>query len=210
MIKNLLFDLGGVIMDIRRERCVAAFEALGLRDADSYFGLYAQSGVFMALESGKVGPAEFRDAVRASLTKPATDSQIDDALNRFLIGIPVERLRMLERLRGEGYGMYLLSNTNPIMWDGKIAAEFRKDGHDMSHYFAGEVTSFAARCAKPDAEIFRLAARQLGIEPSETMFFDDSEQNLRAAAREGYATCLVPEAEDITDIITRLQREHEI
>ncbi len=210
MIKNLLFDLGGVIMDIERMRCVRAFEALGLPDADSYFGQYAQSGIFMDLESGKITAQPFRDAVREKLTRPASDEQIDEAFTRFLIGIPESRLRMLEGLRKQGYGVYMLSNTNPIMWNSKIADEFRKEGFDMSHYFDGEVTSFAAGMAKPDPEIFRYAASKLGIEPAQTMFFDDSETNLEAAASVGYETCLVPEETDICDIIAKLQELHVI
>lgn len=210
MIKNLLFDLGGVLMDLRRERCVAAFEALGLPDADGYFGLYAQSGIFMALESGEMSARQFRDAVRSALARPAEDEEIDAALNQFLIAIPPHRLRMLARLRAEGYRVYMLSNTNPIMWHSKIADEFRKDGYEMSHYFDAEVTSFAAGCAKPDPEIFRYTARELSIRPQETMFFDDSERNLQEAARHGFHTCLVPEGEDIDAIISRMKEEHEI
>ena len=64
MIRNLLFDLGGVIIDIERERCVKAFEHLGLENADSYFGRYAQSGIFMALENGSITVDAFHAALR--------------------------------------------------------------------------------------------------------------------------------------------------
>ena len=68
-VKNLLFDLGGVLMDLNRQRCVDAFVALGYRDADKMLGEYAQQGVFMALEEGKVSPEEFRAAIRHEIGK---------------------------------------------------------------------------------------------------------------------------------------------
>ena len=72
-IKNLLFDLGGVIVDIERDNCVEAFARLGLPDAESYFGLYAQSGIFMGIEDGSVSVDEFHSHLRENcLTAPAT------------------------------------------------------------------------------------------------------------------------------------------
>ena len=121
MIKNLLFDLGGVIIDIERQRCVDAYTALGLKDADSYFGEYAQTGIFMAIEDGSMSVDEFHAAMRALLPEGVTDYQIDNAFQKFIVGIPVERLKALRELRRRGYGIYLLSNTNPIMWRGVIA-----------------------------------------------------------------------------------------
>ena len=177
MIKNLLFDLGGVIIDIKRQDCVDAFEALGLKNADSYFGLYAQTGVFMAIEDGSIGVDEFHRELHAKLPENVTDSQIDEAFQRFITGIPVRRLEALRELRKKGYRLYLLSNTNPVMWDGIIADEFRKEGLQREDYFDGMVTSFEAKAAKPDRAIFDYTCRTLGIKPEETLFFDDSEAN---------------------------------
>lgn len=200
---NLLFDLGGVITDIKRENCVRAFEKLGLKDADSYFGEYAQTGIFMAIEDGSIDSAGFHRALHELLPAEVTDSQIDDAFQKFIIGIPVHRLRALEKLRKDGFKIYLLSNTNPIMWDGILASEFRKDGHDRSYYFDGMVTSFEAGCAKPDAEIFRYTCRTLGILPVETVFFDDSTANTEAAAALGFRTVHVPAGAEFMELIPR-------
>ncbi|MDE6812354.1 MAG: HAD family phosphatase, partial [Duncaniella sp.] len=90
MIKNLLFDLGGVIMDLDRDRCVRAFEKLGMKDADDFFGVYGQKGAFLALESGEIDAAEFRRRVRPLLGRPdVSDEEIDAAFTEFLVGIPV-------------------------------------------------------------------------------------------------------------------------
>ncbi|MDE6267240.1 MAG: HAD family phosphatase [Muribaculaceae bacterium] len=202
MIKNLLFDLGGVIMDIRRENAVDALKQIGLAEADELLGLYEQKGPFMLLEEGKITPVDFRNEIRSRIPHEVSDSEIDNAFLCFLTGIPVSRLRQLEELSASGLNLYLLSNTNPIMWNTRIREEFQKDGKDINHYFKGLITSFEAKMMKPDPEIFRYAAETLGIKPEETLFIDDSQKNLDAAASVGYHTALVPPGTEFIDKIT--------
>ena len=185
MIKNLLFDLGGVIMDIDRDRCVEAFKELGMANADEFLGVYGQKGDFLALERGEITPEEFRDRLRPYFRPGLTDAEMDAAFCRFLIGIPRHRLEALRRLR-KRFGIYLLSNTNAIMWHSKIAEEFRQEGLEMADYFDGIVASFEVNAYKPDAEIFEKTAQICGICPEETLFFDDSERNCEAARACGY------------------------
>ena len=189
-IKNLLFDLGGVIMDICKDRCVRAYEALGLKNAASYFGDYVQSGIFADLESGKITPAQFRDELRKGFDHPVTDAQIDAAFEEFLTGIPRHRLEELRKLRGK-YGVYMLSNTNPIMWNSKIKREFEQEGLEREDYFDGIVTSFEAKSMKPDRKIFDYARDKFGINPAETLFLDDSQANVDAAKALGWQAKLV-------------------
>lgn len=200
-ITNLLFDLGGVIMDIRRENAVKALEDLGMADAGSFLGEYAQKGPFLMLENGSMTPAEFRDSIRKYIPHQLPDADIDRAFCRFLIGIPEHRLDSLANLRRSGFRIYMLSNTNPIMWDTVIADEFRKQGHDMDYYFDGEVTSFAARSCKPDRRIFDTAVSQFGIIPEETLFLDDSQANINAARALGFNAALVAPGSEFIDIV---------
>ena len=88
-----MFDLGGVIMDIDRDRCVRAFQNLGMTDADSFFDAYRQRGPFLLLESGKLDPDAFRREIRKLIPEEVTDGQIDAALCEFLIGIPLTPAR---------------------------------------------------------------------------------------------------------------------
>lgn len=187
MVKNLLFDLGGVIMDIRRENCEQAFRQLGMDSIGDYLGDYGQKGPFAALEEGKITEPEFRDSVRALIPRDVTDEEIDKAFNRFLSGIPLRRLEELRRLRKD-YKLYLLSNTNSIMWRQDIARYFRQEGKSLEDYFDGIVTSFEAKCCKPDPAIFRLVVEKCGISPEETIFFDDSKANVEAASQLGFGT----------------------
>lgn len=205
MIKNLMFDLGGVIMDIDRNRCVRAYEALGLKDAESYLGVYVQSGIFADLEGGKITPAQFRTELRKGFDRPVTDAEIDAAFTRFLIGIPRHRLEELRALRKD-YGMYLLSNTNPIMWNGMIRTEFEQEGLEREDYFDGLVTSFEAKSMKPDARIFDYARDKFGIDPAETLFLDDSQTNVDAARALGWQAALVPPGTEFTDVVNKFMR----
>lgn len=202
MITNLLFDLGGVIMDIDRMRAVRALQALGMANADSVLGEYAQQGPFGDLESGAITVDQFHERMAAYIDDEVSYDDIDRAFVQFLIGIPLHRLVALRRLR-ETFRIYMLSNTNPIMWESEIKRQFRREGFDIDSYFDGIVTSFEAKCMKPSAEIFDYTRRRLGIEPAETLFLDDSEANCTAARRLGWhAACVAPGAEFV-DIIDR-------
>lgn len=200
MIKNLLFDLGGVIMNIRRQNAVDALVKIGMKDADSFLGDYAQTGPFLKLEEGLLTEEEFRNEIRKLIPNPVTDSDIDNAFCKFLLGIPEKRLVALENLHKK-YKIYMLSNTNPIMWNSTISDEFCKLGHNINYYFDGIVTSFEAKSAKPDAKIFHAVVENFGIKPEETLFFDDSQANIDAASKLGFATSLVAPGSEFMDLI---------
>jgi len=194
-------------MDIDRDRCVAEFKALGMEGADEFFGLYEQTGPFLDLERGVIGADEFRSRMRGLLPgggADLTDGALDAALFRFLVGIPAHRLASLREMRLKGYKIYMLSNTNAIMWHGFIADEFvRSGGHPMDWYFDGTVTSFEAKVCKPDAKIFDYACRKLCIRPEETLFFDDSSANCQAAGALGFATACVAPGTEMADRLPR-------
>ena len=202
-IKNLLFDLGGVIMDIRRENCVRAFEELGMTTANELLGEYSQKGAFLLLEEGSISPEEFRQEIRKHINTQVNDEAIDSAFCKFLLGIPSYRLDQLEALRKD-YKIYLLSNTNPIMIHSDIKKYFQVCGKEMKDYFDGMILSYEAKSIKPDAGIFEYTIKTLGINPEETIFFDDSQKNLDAAAKFGFGTALVAPGSEFNDIIKDL------
>ncbi|MDE7410762.1 MAG: HAD family phosphatase [Paramuribaculum sp.] len=201
MIRNLLFDLGGVIMDIRRENCVEAFRALGMTDPDRWLGEYRQSGPFADIEDGTATPAMFHDSLRSIIGSDVSDEAIDAAFGKFLVGIPRHRLEELEALHCH-YAIYMLSNTNPIMWHDGIARNFRQSGHDVDYYFDGVVRSYEAGVMKPDMKIFRTVIDRFGIKPEETLFVDDSQANLDAAAIMGFCTLLVPPGTEFYELLS--------
>lgn len=85
----------------------------------------------------------------------------------------------------------MLSNTNPIMWNATIRDEFMKDGREREDYFDGIVTSFEANALKPEKAIFDKVIERFCVRPEETLFFDDSQVNLDAAAALGFKTQLI-------------------
>lgn len=199
--KVLLFDLGGVIMNIDKNRCAEAFRRLGMEDPGRFLGDYEQKGPFLQLEEGQISPAEFRAQMRPYLPDNVTDEQIDEALNQFLIGIPVERLRQLDELH-KSHRIYMLSNTNPIMWNSFIESEFRKDGHDRDYYFDGCMTSFDAKVCKPDAKIFQMTLDRFGLKAEDVIFLDDSQANCQAARELGFGAIHVPADNGFYNLLT--------
>lgn len=196
MIKNIIFDLGGVIIDIKRENAARALEELGIVEADRILGEYEQKGIFLLLEEGRVSDAEMYDTLRPLCHPDTTCTDIKTAFEKFLTGVPVERLRMVEALRGKGYRTYVLSNTNPIFYNDWIARAFRQDGKTVNDYFDGIVVSFQELMCKPNPDIFKNLIQRYGLNPDETVFLDDSADNCASAETLGIHTVrITPEGD---------------
>lgn len=180
-IKNVIIDLGGVMIDLDRERCVRAFEALGIRGVDSMLGLYRQEEPFLSVETGRISAGEFYDSLRGLAGREVSDSEFEAAFDAFLVGLPVERLAALRRMREAGLRLYMISNTNAVMYDGWIKRAFMQEGMRVGDYFDGIVTSFAEGVCKPEAALFETVLRRHGLEASESVLLDDSEANCEAA-----------------------------
>lgn len=184
-IKNVIIDLGGVMIDLDRERCVEAFEHLGLHGADSMLGLYRQEEPFLSLETGRITAAEFYDEVRRRAASPLNDAEIEAAFWEFLVDLPKSRLAAVRHARKHGLRTFMLSNTNAVMYDGWIKEAFRQEGLHVGDYFDGIVTSFAEGICKPDKKIFCTVLDRYGLDPDATIMLDDSEANCMAAESVG-------------------------
>lgn len=188
-IKNIVFDLGGVVIDLDRSKAVAALTALGIPDVDALLGLYCQQGAFYQLETGRCSAAGFFDHLRQMAVDAGADapacSDIEHAFGEFLLGIPMRRLRRLRELREAGYRVFALSNTNPVMFHSQIADFFRAEGLETSDYFDGMVLSFEEGVCKPDEEIFRRVLRRFRLQPADTLMLDDGPANCEAARNVG-------------------------
>ena len=205
-IKNLLFDQGGVIVDIERDRCLEELRRLGMEAPERFVGLYKQDGPFFALENGDITLDEFHDALRPLMPSGVTNEQMDYAFSSFIVGIPLHRLQALRQLR-KRYKTYILSNTNPLMFEGVIARNFAQEGLDVNAYFDGVTVSYLAHSNTPDRKIFDYAIATMGIVPEETLFFDDGQENLDAASRLGFKTALVEPGCEFIDIINQLEQQ---
>lgn len=184
-IKNIIFDLGGVVIDLNRNQAILALEELGVKEAKQLLGEYEQKGPFLQLETGEMSASRFFDTLLPLCTPGTTVSDIADAFEKFLVDLPVERLRTISRLREMGYKVFVLSNTNPIMYNHWIDDKFRQDGKTINDYFDGIVVSFQERTCKPDPRIFRNLINRYGLAPEETILLDDSEANCNSARSVG-------------------------
>ncbi len=184
-VQNIVFDLGGVIIDLNRDAAVSALEQLGIADADSLLGLYRQEGPFLRIEVGEISAARFFDILRAQCRPDTADTEIEEAFNKFLVRLPVERLEMLRNLRKRGKKLYVLSNTNAVMFNSWICRAFQAQGLRMEDYFDGIVASFREGICKPDPEVFKVVLRRFGLRPEQTIMLDDSETNCQAARSVG-------------------------
>lgn len=209
MIKNVVLDLGGVVIDLAKERCIEAFKALGYTDIEAMLDLYVQSGPFFELETGAMSTAAFYDLMRPLCPAAGCDMDIQQAFNSFLVALPVERLRAIRRARRVGLKMFALSNTNPVMYPTWIDAAFRQEGLAIGDYFHGIIASFQERCCKPSPKIFEILLTRYGLQANETLFMDDSPANCEAARACGLqAVCITP-ANPMTKELQTLINQHE-
>ena len=184
-IKNIIFDLGGVVIDLQREDAIRALVDLGVKDAPDLLGEYGQKGPFGELETGELTEAEFYDLILPR-TLPGTGcTDLRNAFEAFLKDLPAERLATLRALRKHGYRLFMLSNTNPVMFHHWIDEAFRQEGKSVNDYFDGVVVSFQEKTLKPDPKIFRNLIERYDLNAGETLMLDDSEKNCEAAESVG-------------------------
>lgn len=196
----IVFDLGGVVIDLDRSRCIRAFQALGCDDIEADLDQYTQKGDFFGLESGLLSEAEFMDRMRPRCPRANDDVTIENAFNEFLVDLPVERLRAIRKLRSL-CRTFALSNTNPVMYNSWIDRAFRADGLAIGDYFNGIITSFAEHCCKPDTRIFRVLIDRYRLDPAHVLYLDDSPANIEAAASIGLQAVRVSPEHDMLAII---------
>lgn len=195
-IKNVVFDLGGVLVDLDIEKCREAFRTLGMPQVAEIINPYHPAEMIGRLEVGAITFREACDEMRTLCARPdITDEQIAWAYGEFLLGVPVEKIRQIAALRRAGIRTYVLSNNNPSSMR-FIREMFEADGQTMDDYFDKMYLSYQMKILKPSPEIFRAMAADAGMEPSETLFIDDSKSNADAAHALGFAVYMPAPGED--------------
>lgn len=187
-VRNIIFDLGKVILNLDFNASILAFQKLGLdKDVLDRKQAYADP-VFYQLEIGEISPVVFRNRVRLILNNPnASDNQIDDAWYAMIRDIPAERVKTLQRLK-EKYRIFLFSNTNAIHI-GRLLPEFKNEhGIDFPSLFEKDFYSHEIHARKPDLVAFRKVIELAKVDPVETLFVDDLEKNILAAREAGLKT----------------------
>ncbi len=184
-IRNIIFDLGGVLLNINYQRTINAFKELGIINFDDLFSQAKQSNLFNDFETGIIAPSEFRDQLREISGMRLIDQQIDHAWNAMLLDMPPTRVKLLEKV-SKNYRTFLLSNTNAIhypVYNAYMEDEFGCP--DLTNLFEKEYLSYRTGMRKPDVEIFDLVINENLLNPDETLFIDDSPQHVHGARKAG-------------------------
>jgi len=187
-IKAIIFDLGGVLLNLDFKKVSDAFKALEIERFDELYSQAKADLLFENLEINKISEEVFFDSLKKYTDKPITNEDVANAWNAILLDFRIESLAALKRLRKK-YKIFLLSNTNSIhytqfskIFENTIGEKSFNSLFDKAYY------SHEIGLRKPDAEAFEYVLNENNLKPKETLFIDDSIQNIEGAKRVGMRT----------------------
>ena len=208
MIKTLIFDLGGVLVSLNRERCLENFSKdLGFDNFGDYLNAYAQKGFFAKFENGEIDSVEFREEIRKRCKKEnVQDEEIDQAFFTFLTHVDPYKVKLLMELKKK-YHLLLLSNVNPIGWGKCCELFYDANEIDIEDVFEKLYLSYRVKASKPGKEIYEHLIKDSGINPAEALFIDDSQANIEAGAQMGLQTMYYDVTTDLEEEVTKKLKE---
>lgn len=182
--KAVLFDLGGVLIDIDYHATERAFEQLGVSDFKERYTQLAQNELFDRFECGEISPQHFVNLVLPFTQSGTSPNQVVAAWNAMLGSFPLEKIRLLERL-STTTPLFMLSNTNELHWIEVKRAWQKVTTQPMQHFFSAIYLSHEIGKRKPHPETFIWVCQQMGFEPADVLFIDDSPQHIEGATQAG-------------------------
>lgn len=188
MIKNLIFDLGGVIMTIDHNEALRRFKELGLSDAERHLDPYTQTGIFGDLEEGKITAEDFRVELGKLVGRDVSFDECKYAWLGYRKEVPERNFAVLKDLRSRGFRLILLSNTNPFMMSWGLSNDFDGGNASLSDYFDALYLSYKLGVMKPDPKFFKTVIENEKILPEDSLFVDDGPRNIEAASKFGLNT----------------------
>ncbi|UXP31083.1 HAD family phosphatase [Reichenbachiella agarivorans] len=199
-INTIIFDLGGVIINLDELATVSAFAALSGHPYQEVIQLYQQSEVFKQYEMGNISSTVFREEVRKMIDTQSDDATIDRAWNAMLGEIPIQRLELLLDLQ-KNYRVMILSNTNEIHETAFNQILQQVSGKNSLHDFAHDVFfSHRIHLRKPNADIYLNLLATSGIQAENAIFLDDKLENLEGAKSVGINTLHITTPDDVFKI----------
>jgi glucose-1-phosphatase len=201
-IKNVIFDLGGVLLDIDTNKTNEAFEQLGVNDFKLFYSLHKMDLLFENLETGKINDTDFYEGLKQRIpTLRLTNNQIKEAWNALLLDFRKDSLRFLEKL-AQTHKLFLLSNTNGIhqvafndIFKKTVIGKTSLDGYFTKAYY-----SHIIGLRKPEKEIYSFVLEDAQLAASETLFIDDLLINIEGAKAVGIKTHHLKPHEKIEDL----------
>ena len=204
MIRNIVFDLGGVIMTICQDEAIKRFKSIGLKNVEDYLNPYTQTDIFGDIEEGKISAEQFREKLSELIGKEVTYEECKFAWLGYRQDVPLRNLDILRKLKVQGYKLILLSNTNPFMMSWGLSGEFDGNGNSLESYFDSLYLSYKLGVMKPNKKIFQYIIDNEKIQPGESLFIDDGERNINAARLLGFKTLCPINGEDWTKELIEL------
>lgn len=208
MIKTIIFDLGGVLVSLDREKCLENFSRnLGFDNFGDYLNAYAQKGFFAKYENGDIDSVEFREEIKKRCTREnVQDEEIDQAFFTFLTHVDTYKVKLLMELKKK-YHLLLLSNVNPIGWGKCCELFYDANGIDIEDVFEKLYLSFKVNASKPGKEIYEHLINDSGINPAETLFIDDSQANIEAGSQMGLNTLYYDVTKNLEEEVAKKLKE---
>lgn len=199
-INAIIFDLGGVLLDINYRLTIEAFNNLGCSDFESIYTQQKQSQLFDDFETGKVSSETFRKSLQKQMEFSISNVEFDNAWNKMLLQLPEQRIELLEKLNKK-FSLFLLSNTNEIhikafkkIISSSIGYE-RFENCFKKVYFSSEIGN-----RKPNASCFEMVLSENKLSAAKTLFIDDSIQHVEGAYKIGIKTLLIESGEELVSI----------
>lgn len=196
-ITTLIFDLGGVIVDLAPEKTLTGFAELANLPVSEILKMFSAHSAFNDYETGKIGAEEFRNEVRSMVQVQVSDSEIDRCWNAMLVDLPEEKLNLLTRLK-KHFTTLALSNTNSIHL--AYINQVMLGGGNLDDYFHYAHYSHTIGLRKPDPAIYEYILSRHNLIPEQTFFMDDNPDNIAAAGALGIKTLQIEHPNRVTDL----------
>ncbi len=184
-LKNILFDLGGVILDLDVNATLQSFYEMGFPKEFLSYPENFHTDLFFRYETGKISSGQFRDAIRKRVGMELSDEDIDRAWTAMLAGVPAGRTKIIGEL-SRRYDLFILSNTSPIHIRVFEQMYHESAGIPLSDHFKQCFYSHETGFHKPDPKAFRDVLKRGAIKAGETLFLDDNMHNVKAAKELGF------------------------
>ena len=197
----IIFDLGGVLIDIDYSMTEHAFADLGASANQLLYSQAMQSDLFDAFETGRISSQQFINKIKDFLPARVTPNEVVSAWNAMILHFQPQKLDLLESL-SRHTPLYLLSNTNDIHMEKVRRRLAVHTNRPLEHYFQKVYLSQEIGRRKPDSETFSFGCADAGILPERTLFIDDSEQHIRGAKHIGLQTVLFPQNQSLDRVFS--------